>query len=74
VANHSFADLRHALTTQGVVIPNSGHSGIGYVIKAFLLSPFMRQQGSPFIAAPNSEDLIVLKELIEAGEPSQIWE
>jgi NADPH:quinone reductase-like Zn-dependent oxidoreductase len=68
VANHSFADLRRALTPQGVVIPNSGHSGMGYVIKAFLLSPFMHQQGSTFVATPKSEDLVVLKELIEAGK------
>ncbi|MFC1936675.1 NAD(P)-dependent alcohol dehydrogenase [Chloroflexota bacterium] len=68
VANHSFSDLRRALTPQGVVIPNSGHSGIGYVFKALLLSPFMRQQGSPFVATPRSEDLVVLKELIEAGK------
>ena len=68
VANHSFADLRRALTPQGVVIPNSGHSGIGYIFKAFLLSPFMHQQGSPFYASPNSDDLVFLTELIEAGK------
>jgi len=68
VANHSFADLRRALTPQGVVIPNSGHSGIGYIFKAFLLSPFMHQQGSPFYASPTSDDLVFLTELIEAGK------
>jgi NADPH:quinone reductase-like Zn-dependent oxidoreductase len=34
VANRSFSDLRHALTPQGIIIPNSGHGGMGYVIKA----------------------------------------
>ena len=68
VANHSFSDLRRALTPQGIIIPNSGHGGMGYVFKAFLLSPFMRQQGSMFLAKPNSEDLVVLKELIESGK------
>jgi NADPH:quinone reductase-like Zn-dependent oxidoreductase len=68
VANHSFADLRRALTPQGVVIPNSGHSGLGYVFKALLLSPFMHQQGATFVANPKSEDLVVLKEFIEAGK------
>jgi NADPH:quinone reductase-like Zn-dependent oxidoreductase len=68
VANHSFADLRCALTPQGVIIPNSGHSGIGYVFKAFILSSFMRQVEGPFYVNPNSEDLIALKELIEAGK------
>ncbi len=68
VANHSFSDLRRALTPHGVIIPNSGHGGMGYVIKAFLLSPFMRQQGRPFVAKSNHGDLDVLKALIEAGK------
>ena len=68
VANHSFADLRRALTPQGVIIPNSGHSGIGYVLKALLLAPFMPQQGRTYVANPHYEDLVDLKELIEAGK------
>lgn len=72
VANRSFSDLRRALTAQGIIIPNSGHGGMGYVLKAFLLSPFMRQQGRPFISTPNSEDLAVLKDLIEAGKVTPV--
>ena len=72
VANHSFSDLRHALTPQGIIIPNSGHSGMGYVIKAFLLAPFMRQQGSMYLASPNNKDLVVLKEHIEAGKVTPV--
>ena len=68
VANHSFSDLRHVLTPQGVIIPNSGHGGMGYVIKAFLLAPFMRQQGNMYMASPNTKDMVFLKELIEAGK------
>ena len=41
---------------------------MSYVIKAFLLAPFMRQQGNMFVAQPNAQDLVVLKELIEAGK------
>jgi NADPH:quinone reductase-like Zn-dependent oxidoreductase len=67
VASRSFSDLRRALTPRGMIIPNSGHGGMGYVIKAFLLSPFMRQQGSMYLASPNNKDLVVLKEFIEAG-------
>ena len=74
VANHSFSDLRRALTPQGIVIPNSGHGGMGYVIKAFLLSPFMRQQGSPFVAKPNNKDLVILKELIESGKITPVMD
>ncbi len=72
VANRSFSDLRRALTPQGIIIPNSGHGGMGYVFKAFLLSPFMRQQGRPLVANTNNEDLVVLKELIEAGKVTPV--
>jgi NADPH:quinone reductase-like Zn-dependent oxidoreductase len=72
VANRSFSDLGRALTPQGIIIPNSGHSGLGYVIKAFVRSAFVRQQGRPFIAIPNHEDLVVLKELIEAGKVTPV--
>ena len=72
VANHSFSDLRHSLTPQGMIIPNSGHGGMGYVFKAFLLSPLMRQQGRMYLASPNNKDLVVLKELIEAGKVAPI--
>ena len=72
VANHSFSDFRRALTPQGTHIPNSGHSGLGYIIKAFVLSLFVRQQGGPYIAIPNNEDLVDLKELIEAGKVTPV--
>ena len=72
VANRSFSDLRRALTPQGIIIPNSGHGGMGYVVKALVLSAFVRQQGRPYIAIPNNEDLVVLKELIEAGKVTPV--
>jgi NADPH:quinone reductase-like Zn-dependent oxidoreductase len=72
VASRSFSDLRRVLTPQGIIIPNSGHSGMGYVIKAFVRSAFVRQQGRPFIAIPNNEDLVVLKELIESGKVTPV--
>ena len=72
VANRSFSDCRRALTPQGTLIPNTGHAGMGYVVKAFVLSAFVRQQGRPFIATPNTEDLVVLKELIESGKVTPV--
>ena len=72
VGNRSFSDLRRALTSQGLIIPNSGHGGMSYVFKAFLLSPFMRQQGSPLMTAMNGKDLTVLKELIETGKVTPV--
>jgi NADPH:quinone reductase-like Zn-dependent oxidoreductase len=72
VANHSFSDLRRVLTPQGRIIPNSGHGGMGYVLKAFLLSPFTRQVAGMYLASPNDKDLAVLKELIETGKVTPV--
>ena len=49
-----------------MLIPNTGHAGMGYVFKAFILSMFMSRQGSMKVTKVNHEDLIVLKELIES--------
>ena len=68
VASHSFSDLMRVLTPQGLIVPNSGHSGMGYVFKAFLLSPFLRQLGSVYFAVPNGKDLTQLKEWLETGK------
>jgi NADPH:quinone reductase-like Zn-dependent oxidoreductase len=72
VGNHSFADCRRALTPQGTLLPNTGHAGMGYVVKAFVLSAFVRQQGTPFVAIPNHQDLVVLRELVESGKVTPV--
>ncbi len=72
VASRSFSDYRRALTPRGMLIPNSGHAGMGYVIKAVVLSLFMHQQGRPYVATPKSGDLLALKELIEAGKVTPV--
>ena len=66
VANHSLSACRRALTPEGVLIPNSGHAGMGYIIKASIVSMFVRQQGAPVVSSPNHEDLVYLKGLIDA--------
>jgi len=68
VGNRGFSDLRRALTPQGRIIPNSGHGGMTYVFKAFLLAPLMRQQDKPLTTTPNGKDLAALTEMIEAGK------
>ena len=68
VGNHSFADCRRVLTPGGTHLPNTGHGGMGYVIKAYVLSAFMRQHARPFLSVPNAEDLLYIKDLIEEGK------
>ena len=74
VGNHSLSACRGVLTPQGVHIPNSGHSGLGYVIKAFVSSLFIRKQGAPYLSLPKTEDLEYLKKLIEAGKITPVIE
>jgi NADPH:quinone reductase-like Zn-dependent oxidoreductase len=74
VASHSFSDLMRVLTTQGLIVPNSGHGGMGYVFKAFLLSPFLSQLGSMYLAVPNGKDLTQLKEWLEEGKLKPVIE
>ncbi len=74
VANHSLGRLRRALTPTGTLVPNGGNfgnrwfAGGGRVISATVMSRFVSQALRPFLVAPNLEDLLVLKELIEAGK------
>ncbi len=68
VASHSFSDLMRVLTPQGHIIPNSGHSGMGYVFKAFLLSPFLRHLESMYVAVPNGNDLRQLEDWLQTGK------
>jgi NADPH:quinone reductase-like Zn-dependent oxidoreductase len=72
VGNHSFADCRRALTPGGLHLPNTGHGGMGYVMKAYVLSAFMRQHASPFLSVPNAEDLLYIKDLIEAEKVTPV--
>ena len=68
VGSRSFADYRRLLTPQGVHLPNTGHGGMSYVFKAYLLSALTRQHLAPFLAVPGPEDFAFLNELIEAGK------
>jgi NADPH:quinone reductase-like Zn-dependent oxidoreductase len=72
VASHSFAEYRRVLEPGGTLIPSSGHAGMGYIFKAFLLSLFVRRQGRPFVSTPNQDDLSALKEMVEAGRVTPV--
>ena len=68
IANHSLSACRRALTPNGIHIPNSGNSGLGYVIKALISSLLIGQQGRTYFSVPKKQDLMFLKELVESGK------
>ena len=45
---------------------------MGYIMKAFVRSAFVRQQGRPYLSVSKNEDLVVLKELIESGKVTPV--
>ncbi len=71
VGNHSMAKTRRALSPTGMLLSNGGgHQGgkLGRVIKAAIVSMFVRQQGRPSVKTQNPADLQALKVLVEAGK------
>lgn len=78
VANHSLSSLRRALTPTGTLVPNGGgfdnhwFAGGGRVISALVVSRFVSHTLRPFLVAPKHEDLVVLKEFLEAGDVTPV--
>jgi NADPH:quinone reductase-like Zn-dependent oxidoreductase len=72
------SDLRRALTPKGTLLLSSGESDgrwigpVDRILKALVLAPFVSQRLSSFLAKSTTEDLQVLKELIEAGKVSPV--
>jgi NADPH:quinone reductase-like Zn-dependent oxidoreductase len=72
------SDLRRALTPKGTLLLSSGESDgrwvgpMDRILKALVLAPFVSQRLSSFLAKSTTEDLQVLKELIEAGKVSPV--
>jgi NADPH:quinone reductase-like Zn-dependent oxidoreductase len=67
------SDCRRALTSNGTLVLSSGEPAgrlfgpLGRVVKAMVVSPFVSERMVTFTVKPNREDLLALKELIEAG-------
>jgi NADPH:quinone reductase-like Zn-dependent oxidoreductase len=71
--NRSLADLRRALTPKGTLVLVGGSGGkwfmgTGRTLRAVVVSLFARQRLRSFFSKPRGADLVVLKELIEAGK------
>lgn len=67
VGGRPLSDYRRALTPTGRLLPNTGNAGIGYAVEGVILSTFLRHKAHPFHGAPTSDDLHVLKGLLESG-------
>lgn len=71
--NRSLSDLRRVLTATGMLVPNGGgfdnhwFASAGRLMRAMVSFRFSSQRLGRFLVAQKSEDLVVLKELIEAG-------
>jgi NADPH:quinone reductase-like Zn-dependent oxidoreductase len=76
--NHALPDCRRALTTEGTLVmvggPDTGRwlGPLTDVLKAVVLSWFVRQRLLPFLARGSKADLSLLRELLEAGKVTPV--
>jgi NADPH:quinone reductase-like Zn-dependent oxidoreductase len=77
-ANHSLSACRRVMSPRGIYVivggPGRGRwvGPLIYGLKALLLSRFVSQKLLMLLASPNKEDLVVLKELIEATKVTPV--
>jgi NADPH:quinone reductase-like Zn-dependent oxidoreductase len=75
VGDRSMSDTRRALTPNGTLLSNGGgHQGgkLSRVIRATVASMLVRQQGKPSVKSQNHDDLVALKDLVEAGNVTPV--
>ena len=80
VSNHSLSSLRRALSPNGTLVPNGGRfdkrwmAGGARIVQGRLLFRFSSQTMGNFLLSANQADLLVLKELIEAGKLTPVMD
>ncbi len=80
VSNHSLTDLRRALTPTGMLVPNGGLfgnrwlAGGGRIVRAAVLFQFGSQTLGNFLLTQKLEDLVALKEMVEAGQVTPVMD
>src|SRR4051794_14294346 len=75
VGNHSMTQTRRALAPTGTLISNGGgHADgkLGRTIRAMFASLVVRQQATPTGKTQNRDDLIAVKDLVEAGKVTPV--
>ncbi len=78
-SNHSLSSLRRALTSNGTLVTvgssrkvGNWFDALGRPLKALVLSRFVGQRMTSFMAKLTKDDLLVLKELMEAGKVTPV--
>jgi NADPH:quinone reductase-like Zn-dependent oxidoreductase len=72
--NSGLSHLRRALTPRGRLVITGGETdgrwlgGFDRQLRALLLSPLVSQKLGTFVSSENSEDLTVLRDLLESGQ------
>ena len=78
IGNHSFSDLRGALTPKGTLVlvggPDEGRwlGPLPGLLKTVVLSRCVSQKLLPFLAHLSKDDLIVMRELLESGKVAPV--
>jgi NADPH:quinone reductase-like Zn-dependent oxidoreductase len=77
VGNRSLSACRRVMTPKGIYVVVGGPAGrwIGPLapsLRALLVSPFVSQSLVMFLASTNKDDLVILKELIEAKKVTPV--
>jgi NADPH:quinone reductase-like Zn-dependent oxidoreductase len=73
VSSQPLSRIRRALAPDGTLVPNGGRfhrrwlGAAPNLFKAAVLDMFVSQRLRPFLSLPNHDDLVALKELIQAG-------
>jgi NADPH:quinone reductase-like Zn-dependent oxidoreductase len=74
VGSHTLSEYRHVLTPNGKLVIVGGPSDDPWLgpmttlVKAYLVSPFVSQKQTFMLAQANSEDLNVLRDLMQTGK------
>jgi len=74
VGNRSLSECRRALKPNGIYLASFGqpeHLWLGplaQLLKMMVLSPFVSHKLRTFVTTPNIEDLLLMRELLEAGK------
>jgi NADPH:quinone reductase-like Zn-dependent oxidoreductase len=70
--NREVSSLRRALTPKAGGEGGGRWLGMGRVVRAKAISPFVGQKMTNFLGRPKAEDLLVLKDLIENGKVTPV--